>query len=272
MIELYLSSSRFGTITWKLEAIAQAKKLSQKLRYPYFSAMVAVRENSTLRIEGETPKLDEVLMDAMSKYIRHNGTLSLPLGDPRYNAQAAKLLQSRAENLIFVDELEEAQRELDGWSPINVASPSSMEKIIQVSVTLGRLSKIQGHFQRALSELDPALERFEAEDVDAGGLRRVLLATIGEVYCKLGRPANAQSVLVPELDCMKLTKSQNSSIGLRLQPALAESYLRNGSHDRSRDVARTVRRVRERSKEHSSTKRRFYLRASAMDSSNCSYA
>ena len=263
MIELYLSCSRFGTITWKLEAVAQAKNLSENLGDPYLCAIVAIRESSILRMKGETPKSDEVLKDAMSKYIRRNGTLSLPLGDPRSNAQAGKLLQSRAENLIFVDELEEAQRELEGWSPINVASPSSMEKIVQVSVSLalGRLSKIQGHFQRALSELNPTLERIEAEDIDAGGWRRVLLANIGEVYCELGRPADAQSVLVSELDCMKLTKSQNSSSGLRLQLALAESYLRDGSYDRSRDIADTVRRVLERSKEHSSIKRRFYFRA-----------
>ena len=263
MIELYLSSSRFGTITWKLEAVLQARKLSKELGDPYLCMLVASRESSVLRMKGDTLKSDEVLQDAMNKYIGHHGTLNLPLIDSRYNAQAGKLIQSRAENLIFVDNLEEAQRELQSWGPIEKASPSAAEKIVQVSInlTLGRLFKIHGYFDRALSQLTLTLERIDAEDIDAGGWRRVLLASIGEVYCELGRPANAQSSLISELECMKLTRSQDTSSGLRLQVILAEIYLRGGSLDRSREVANTVRRILERSREHSWITRRFYMRA-----------
>ena len=263
IIDLYLSSSRFGNTTWKLEAIAQAKKLSQEVGDPYLRLLVASRESSVLRMKGETLKSDQVLQDSMSKYIRYDGILKLPFRDLRYNAQAGKLIQSRAENLISADNLEEAQRELDEWSPMDDVSPSSMEKTVQVSInlTLGRLSKIQGHFERAFSQLTHTLEQIEAENVDAGGWRRVLLANIGEVYCELGRPTDARSILISELDCMKLTKSQNMSSGLRLQLVLAESYLRAGSHDWSREVADSVRRVLERSMEHNSITRRFYLRA-----------
>jgi len=262
MVDLYLSSSRFSTTTWKLEAVAQARKSSQEVGDPYLCMLVASRESSVLRMKGETLKSDEVLQDVMNKYIRHDGISMVPFGDLRCNAQAGKLIQSRAENLIFVNDLEEARRELDGWRPINEASPSSMEKIVQVSInlTLGRLTKIQGHFERALSQLTPTFERIEAEDIDAGGWRRVLLASIGEIYCELGRPADAHRILNSELDCMKLTKSQNMISGLRLQLVLAESYLRDGSHNRSREVADTVRRVIERSREQSSITRRFCLR------------
>ena len=262
MIDLYLSSSRFSTTTWKLEAVAQARKLSQEAGDPYLCMLVASRESSLLRMKGEILKSDEVLQDVMSRYIRHDGILMMPFGDLRCNAQAGKLIQSRAENLIFENDLEEAQRELDGWRPIHEASPSSMEKIVQVSInlTLGRLTKIQGHFERALSQLTPTFERIEAEDIDAGGWRRVLLASIGEIYCELGRPADAQRILNSEFDCMKLTKSQNMSSGLRLQLVLAESYFRDGSYDWSREVADTVRRVLERSREQNSISRRFHLR------------
>ena len=261
--ELYLSSSRFGDTTWKLEAVAQAKKLSLEVGDPYLCVLVASRESSILRMRGETLKSNEVLQVAMSKYIRKDETQRVAFGDLGYHAQAGKLIQSRAENLIFVDDLEEAQRVLNEWSPSNDASPSSMEKIVQVSInlTLGRLSKIQGDFEKALSQLTPTLEWIEAEEIEAGGWRRVLLASIGEVYCELERSADAQFILISELDSMKLTRSQNMSSGLRLQLVLAESYLRAGSHDRSREIANTVKRVLERSKEHSSITRRFYLRA-----------
>jgi len=261
MVGLYLSSSRFSTTTWKLEAVAQARKLSQEVCDPYLCMLVASRESSVLRMKGETLKSDEVLQDVMSKYLRHDGILMIPFGDLRCNAQAGKLIQSRAENLIFVNDLEEAQRELDGWRPINEASPTSMEKIVQVSInlTLGGLTKIQGHFGRALSQLTPTYERIEAEDIDAGGWRRVLLASIGEIYCELGRPTDAQRILISELDCIKLTKSENMSSGLRLQLVFVENYLRDGSHDWSREVADTVRRVLECSREQSSITRVFYL-------------
>ena len=93
-----------------------------------------------------------------------------------------------------------------------------MEKTVQVSIrlTLGRLSKIPGQFEEALTQFNSTFNRIVAENIDAGGWRRVLLANIGEVYCELGRPADAQSLLIPELDCMKLTRSQNTSGGLRL--------------------------------------------------------
>lgn len=263
MVDLYLSSSRFSTTTWKLEAVAQARRLSQEASDPYLCVLVASRESSVLRMKGETLKSDEVLQDAMSRYIRDDGTLRLPFGDLRCNAQVGKLIHSRAENLILVNNLEDAQRELDRWSPIDEELPSTMEKIVQVSInlTIGRLSKIQGHFESALSQFNPTFDRIEAEDIDAGGWRRVLLASIGETYCELGQPADAQCILLPELECMELTKSQNTSSGLRLQLVLAESYLRDGSYDRSRVVADAVRRILERSREQSSISRRFYLRA-----------
>ena len=262
MILLYLSTSRFGTTTWKMEATRQAKNLSQALDDPYLRMLVAGRESSILRMKGENVKSEEILEESMGDYMRLDHSQDLLSKNPRYNAQAGKLLQSRAENLIFFDNLEQAQLELLKWRPVNDAPSSWMEKTVQVSInlTLGRLSKIQGRFQEALAQFSSTLDQIVAEDLDAGGWRRVLLASIGEVYCEIGRPTDAQSLLMAELDCLKLTRSQNTSSGLRLQLALAESYLRDGSYARSKEVADTVRSVLEGSKEHSSITRRYYLR------------
>lgn len=262
MVSLYLRTSRFGTTTWKMEATRQAKKLLQGLSDPYLSMLVASRESSILRMNGEIAESEEVLEESMSRYMRLDRSQDFLSKNPRYNAQVGKLLQSRAENLIAVDSLEQAQHELLKWSQVNNASPSWMEKTVQVSIkiTLGRLSKIQGQFEKALAQFNPTLEWIVAKDIDAGGWRRVLLANIGEVYCELGKPADAQTLLIAEIDCMKLTRCQNTSSGLRLQLVLAESYLRDGSHDWSKEVAHNVRSVLESSKEHNSITRRFYLR------------
>lgn len=86
MVALYLSSSRFGTITWKLEAVAQARKLSQEVGDPYLCILVASRESSILRMKGENLRSDEVLQGAMCKYIRNDGMSTLHFEDRRYNA------------------------------------------------------------------------------------------------------------------------------------------------------------------------------------------
>ena len=263
MIGLYLSCSRFSDTTWKLEAVTEAKKMSRDLDDPYLCLLVASRESSILRMKDEILKSDVVLDDAMTNFIRDDSTPDPPSKDIRHNAQAGKLIQSRAQNLIILDELEEAQHELKRWSPVNKVSPSSMEKTVEVTInlTLGRLSKIQGRFEEALSQLNATFQWIEAEDLDVGGWRRVLLATIGETYCELARPTDAESILIPELDFMKLTQSQDISSGLRLQLVLAESYLRIGFYDRSLNTADHVRRVIERSTVHSSITKRFHLRA-----------
>ena len=263
MVGLYLSTSRFGTTPQKMEAIRQAKKLSQDLGDPYLCMLVAGRESSIQRMKGEYAKSEEVLEESMSKYMRLDQSQDFLSKDPRYNAQVGRLLQSRAENLIFFDNLEQAQLELLKWSPVNDASSAWMEKTVQVSIklTLGRISKIQGQFEEALAQFRSTFDRIVADEIDTGGWRRVLVASIGEVYCELGRPADAQSLLTAEIDCMKLTRSQNTSSGLRLQLVLAESYLRDGSYDRSKEVAHNVRSVLGGSKEHSSITRRFYLRS-----------
>lgn len=266
IINLLLSTSRFGVIQSKLDSVTQAKILSKDLDDPYICMLVASRESSVLRMNGEPSRSDEVLQNAMSKYLEPDGSSNMLLKEARCNALVGKLLQSRAENLISLDDLEQAQHELSKWGPIKAASPSSMEKTVQVSIalTLGRLAKIQGHFEASLGQLTPLLERIDAEDIATGGWRRVLLALIGEVYCELGRPANAQSVLIPQINCLKLSKSHNTSSGLRLQLALAESYLQGNSHNMSRELAENVRCVLENAKQykqHSSISKKFYLRA-----------
>ena len=171
MVGLYLSTSRFGGTTWKMKATGQAKKLSQGLGDSYLCMLVASRESSILRMNGENAKSEEVLEESISKYMRLDQSQDFLLKNPRYNAQAGKLLQSRAENLIFVNNLEQAQRELFEWSPVNDTSSSWMEKIVQVSIrlTLGRLSKIQGQSEEALAQFNPTFNRIVAEDIDAGG-------------------------------------------------------------------------------------------------------
>lgn len=266
MSALYLSASRFSTTTWKLESINQAKALLQEIDDPYLRMSIAQRESSLLRITGNRSQSDDVL----AEFIGHNANTKpdqiSPPADSRCNARIGELIHSRAENLIFTDNLEAAWHNLKRWRPIDGHPPSSMEKTVQVSknVSLGRILKMQGHFEEGLVLLRQTLEQIEAEDIAAGGWRRVLLANIADLYCELGQPADAQAVLIPELASMKLARSHNMSSGRRLQLVLAESYLRDGSYQQSIEVLNYVRRIIEKMKDPDNITKRNLFRAWTM--------
>ena len=97
MVGLYLSTSRYGTTTWKLKATGQARKLSQGLGDPFLCMLVVSGESSILRMNGENAKSEEVLEESISNYMRLDQSQCFLSKYPRYNAQAGKLLQSRAE-------------------------------------------------------------------------------------------------------------------------------------------------------------------------------
>jgi len=160
-------------------------------------------------------------------------------GDARWNAQRGELVLSFAENLIESGALTAARHELLQWKPINPGSPSSMERIVLRgrNITLGKILKFQGHFQEALDTLKAVLQESKTDSFyDCTGWRRVLLSNIGDLYCELQRPADAQFLLEPELKQMIDSGSQNISSGRRLQLTLAESFIRSGMYEKAEEI------------------------------------
>ncbi|KAL8823071.1 MAG: hypothetical protein Q9191_006208 [Dirinaria sp. TL-2023a] len=264
MAALYLSASRFRTKTWKTECINQAKRLSQDINDQYLCMSVAERESSLLRMTGKGSQSDAVLIGFIG-----NDPSTKPETfrvDLRCNARLGKLIHSRAENLLDSGDLEAAQTQLLRWTPIDDHSPSSMEKTVQVSinVSLGRILKTQGQFQDALGLLGRTFQQIESEDVMAGGWRRVLFANLGDLYCEVGRPADAQAILIPELESMRLATSHNTSSGRRLQSVLAESYIRSGSYQRASKVLANVQRVIQNKRENDNITNRNLFRTWTM--------
>lgn len=266
MAALYLSVSRFSTTTWKLESINQAKELSQEISDPYLRMSIAQRESSLLRMTGNRSQSDDVLAKFISHKTNTKPDQHSPPVDARCNSRIGELIYSRARNLISADDLETAWHDLIRWRPINEDSPSSMEKTVQVSknVSPGRILKMQGHFEESLLLLRHTFEQIEAEDIAAGDWRRLLLANVGDLYCELGQPADAQAMLIPELENMKLARSHNMSSGRRLQLVLAESYLRDGSYQQSIEVIDNVRRMIGKMKDPDNITKRNHFRAWTM--------
>jgi lipopolysaccharide biosynthesis regulator YciM len=114
-----------------------------------------------------------------------------------------------------------------------------MERIVLRgrNITLGKILRFQGHFQEALDTLKAVLQESKIDSFyDCTGWRRVLLSNIGDLYCELRRPADAQFLLEPELKQMIDSGSQNISSGRRLQLTLAESFIRSGMYEKAEEV------------------------------------
>lgn len=240
---MLLAASRFNVLSWKQNAINQAKKISEGLEDPYLHICIAQRESSLLRMNGETTKSYQVIGE-------FHASITLPderaiSGDARWSSKRGELVHSCAENLIQSGELNAARDELLQWNPINAGSPSPMERIVlrSKSISLGRILRTQGHFRDALNLLQATYEESEADEIDIGGWRRVLLSNIGELHCELEQSMDAQRLLLPELEKMRIAGSQNISSGRRLQLTLAEAFLRDGLYGKAEEILYNVRSV-----------------------------
>jgi len=239
--EVMLAASRFYTASWKREVVGLAKRLSENVQDPYLHICIAQRESSLLRIQGN-------IGDSSVALERFIDTTILPGGDEplkhdaRWNAQRGELIHSFAENLIQQGLLDDAERELLEWSPIQISSPSTLETIVMHSktISLGRILKTRGRFHQALVSLLTLLQENEDDDTNLGGWRKVLLSNVADLYSELGQPLLAQKILIPELEKMRLTGSHDTSAGRRLQLALAESWLRNDENRKAQDALEAI--------------------------------
>lgn len=63
----------------------------------------------------------------------------------------------------------------------------------------------------------------------------VLFSNIADLYCELGRPDDAESVLERELEIIYARGWENISTGRRLQLALIESFIRRGMFEKAEE-------------------------------------
>lgn len=245
MSSMLLAASRFSSTSWKREAINRVKQFSQDESDAYLKVCLAHRESSLLRMLGKRASSNKTLEEFIRSTILP-GHDQLLEGDARWNAQRGELVLSFAENLIASNALTVARHELLQWRPINPRSPSSMERIVLRgrNITLGKILKYQGHFQAAVDGLETVLQESKIDSFYEGtGWRRVLLSNLGDLYCELRRPADAQSLLEPELKQMIDSGSQNISSGRRIQLTLAESYIRSGMYGKAEKILSSLAKL-----------------------------
>ncbi|KAI4232447.1 MAG: hypothetical protein LQ349_005006 [Xanthoria aureola] len=242
---MLLAASRFSTTSWKREAIDRVKQLLQDSDDAYLKVCLAQRESSLLRMLGKRALSNKTLEEFIHSTVLP-GYDQLLEGDARWNALRGELILSFAENLIENDALTIARLELLQWKPINPGSPSSVERIVLRgrNITWGKILKYQGDFQAAVDVLDAVLQESKIDSFYEGtGWRRVLLSNLGDLYCELRRPADAQSLLEPEYRHMIDSRCQNISSGRRIQLTLAESYIRSGAYEKAEEILSSLATV-----------------------------
>lgn len=242
---MLLAASRFSNTLFKREAIERVKQLLHDSSDAYLKVGLAQRESSLLRMLGKRASSNKTLEEFIHSTILP-GYDQLLESDARWNAQRGELILSFAENLIENDSLTVARQELLQWKPINPRSPSSMERIVLRgrNIMLGKILKYQGHFQAAVDVLDAVLQESKIDSFYEGtGWRRVLLSNLGDLYCELQRPADAQSLLEPEFRQMIDSRSQDISSGRRIRLTLAESYIRSGAYEKAEEILSSLAKL-----------------------------
>ncbi|MCJ1314213.1 hypothetical protein MMC25_007893, partial [Agyrium rufum] len=228
LAETLVSASRFSTTSWKLRCIERAKGLLNSDSHNYLRAAITYRNSSLIRMTGNKEKSNE----SLKQFIYASDYSKLSLLDPRDNAHRFDLITSYAQNFVQESKLAAAREELSNWLPLNISSPSSMERLAlkNRNTTLGKILRYEGQFAEALTYLEYLLEQSNDEDggvEETPGWRHLLLSNIADLYTELDRPADAEAMLESEIAQMRSENWAESGSSKRLQLSLIEAFMRH---------------------------------------------
>ena len=227
LAETLVSASRFSITSWKLRCIERAKGFLDSDSQEYLRAAITYRNSSLVRMTGNKEESNELL----KQFIHARDHSKSSLLNPRYNAHRVDLIISYAQNLLQESKLAAAREELSNWLPLNILSPSSMERSALKSrnTTLGKILRYEGKFAEALTYLEGILEQSKYEDgeiEETAGWRHLLLSNIADLYTEVGRPADAEAMLEFEITQMRSKNWAESGSSKRLQLSLIEAFVR----------------------------------------------
>ncbi|KAH0556873.1 hypothetical protein GP486_005337, partial [Trichoglossum hirsutum] len=241
-----LAASHFSDTLWKCEAINRVKGLLHDDTDCYMHAWATLRESSILRLLGKPIESNQTLASFIHSTVSPGHDKGLE-NDARWNAQRGQLVVSFADNLTQNTKFTLARQELCEWEPVDPTSPSSMERIVLRSrnITLGKILRYKGHFQKALAYLEGVLHESQRDKFYEGsGWRHVLLSNIADLLCELDRPADVEGLLNPELRNMA-DEGYRKSSGRCLQLSLIESFMKRGMYAEAEERLLNLKRVYE---------------------------
>ncbi|EFE44249.1 LipA and NB-ARC domain protein [Trichophyton verrucosum HKI 0517] len=230
---LLLSASKYSSASWRRESLSKVSDLLHDSEEYYLQAWVAHRRSKILRLEGDMAGSNAALEQHVNNFKAHSSRVS---SNPRLNAHIGRITSSYAENLILGNECIHAQEVLESWKPLDSRSPSSMEVIVLRgrNIALGRILKNQGNFKGALQYFEEMfLDITDWHCNESEGWHMALFANLSDLYCELGYPERAEAVLKKQLEIVYTRGWETISGGIRIQLALAESFIRRGSFQKA---------------------------------------
>lgn len=180
-----VQASKFSDLCWKRKCIDIMEHEGVEDLGVFTQAYFCVRKAFVLRSEGEWAASLEILRQRLALL----GDKDL---DPRLNAVRGLLLHSLATSLYEREKFDEAS---SVWREWNTGGTGGSLYETRVSIKLltgtGKSMLHQGDFANAEKSLECALRQY----VDGSRLRLDVLATLSDVYCEMGNPSEALSVL-----------------------------------------------------------------------------
>ncbi|EFQ99028.1 LipA and NB-ARC domain-containing protein [Nannizzia gypsea CBS 118893] len=225
---LLLSASKYNSALWRRESLGKVRDLLHGSEEHYLQTWVAHRESKILRFEGDLAGSSAALEQQVNNLKTQNFQVA---SNPRWNAHLGRIISSYAENSILQNGCVHAQEALEAWNPLNPKNPSSMEIAVLKSrnINLGRILKNQGNFEGALPYFEEMfLDVTDRHCNESEGWHMALFANLSDLYCELGHPEKAEAVLKKQLEIIYMRGWESISGGVRIQLAMAESFIRRG--------------------------------------------
>ena len=222
LILTLVEASQFSDIEWKRRAIALAKMALPLIDDPYVQACVFRRDFKIRRIEGDQDFLVLAQDHLANNSLQHNT-------GPMMNAELGHLTLQISIDLVQKEELAQASEYLRKWQPSRPNSPSKAEQIVshELAIWRGKVLRYQGDLQASLTCLQQVSSEIEHE-VLYGDIRSQLACNLGDVYCELGQPADAERLLNQAIERLNNQGLENSVNWHLLQLSRAESLFGQG--------------------------------------------
>ncbi|KAI1950901.1 hypothetical protein LOZ57_001449 [Ophidiomyces ophidiicola] len=228
--ELILSTLKFHSNPWRRECIDRLRRLLKDEKDCYLKAWATAEESKVLRARGEVEESYKTLENFIRQSVLSDVDEDLA-HDARWNSAKGHIIIAFGECLAKENELSRAQAQIEQWKPLNLKSPSTMERVVLRTrdVVLGRILRLQGLFPAALEVYEKLLREMSDEDYKvSSGWQTALFSALAYTYCEVGRPGDAEAALEKVLEVIYARGWENIALGKQTRKALSESFLRRG--------------------------------------------
>jgi len=202
VIDGLLGSSGFSDIAWKIQALGLVSDIRGQGLEDYVQARIVQRQSFVLRVTGKPAESSQVIEDYFSN-------LNAPADNPRLNAQHLLLKVSLARSFYEREDFCSASNILQKCQlPLKTSLPTyEVSALRKVMVLKAMIEMNEGNYQKAQSQLEVTWQtHVDTDDMNESDMNGSdmsgfdVLSYLIDVYCELGRPLTALTLLEPKIE------------------------------------------------------------------------